>query len=110
LRILKFITNDFILFLVNITILTLIYYNYIYQSFDIIKEILLITISYYLISLVTSASITISLYIIVKPVFYGIIKYTILKKLEIISYIFSEYYDDINNLKDFELKLKEIYC
>ena len=44
------------------------------------------------------------LYLKVNYLFYG---YTIFKKLEVVSYLFDIYYEEIENADDFELKIKE---
>jgi len=71
-------------------------------------EIILLIVSYYIISSITTMSVILILYIMVKLAFKTPSTYSIFKELEFSSYIFDKYYDDINSFKDFELKLKEI--
>lgn len=103
----KLFINDFFLFALNILILMLIYTS-LSIHINISIEIILLIVSYYIISSITTMSAILTLYIMVKSAFITTSKYTIFKKLELTSYIFDKYYDDINSFKDFELKLKEI--
>lgn len=105
----KLLTNDFVLFLVNMVILTFIYFNFIYQCFDVnlLVEIFSIAISYYFISLFTTLVVLTFLYNYVRSAFNINFKYSMFKKLEIVSSVFDKYYDDINSLDDLELKLKD---
>lgn len=108
-KILKLLTNDYVLFLITLILMSFVYMNIEYQFFNMFIEILLIGILYYLISLLVSSIVMILLYLSVKSVFQNKTKYNIFKKLEIVSIIFSEYFDEINSSKDFERKLKEVY-
>lgn len=108
-KIFKLLTNDYVLFLITLILMSFVYLNIQYQFFNIFIEILFIGILYYLISLLVSSIVVVLLYLNVKSVFNNKTRYNILKKIEIVSSIFSEYFDEINSSKDFERKLKEVY-
>ena len=106
-KIFKFLFNDYILFFINLFVLIIIYLNFILnENLTILIEILIIGMSYYFISLFTSIIILFFLYICIKNVFDMKTTWSILKKLQIVSYIFYKYFNEINYIKDFELKLK----
>ena len=108
-KIFKLLTNDVVLFCINLLILASVYHHILYsQDFNIFIEISLLALFYYLISLSTSLSILLLLYLKVKSTFGRNVQWSIFKKLEIMSYIFSEYFDEINCSKDLDLKVKEI--
>jgi hypothetical protein len=49
------------------------------------------------------------LYYVSNVKFDSLVNYTIFKKLEIVSFVFDKYYDELYTLKDFNLKVKELY-
>ena len=106
-RILKIFTNDIVLFCINLVVLILIWVNFIDFDSNYFIEILAIGVLYYLISLFSSFCIVFLLYLQVKSTFKKSSGF--FYKLEMVSSIFSEYFDEICSVKDFELKLKEIY-
>lgn len=106
--IIKLLINDFIVFLLNMIILSITYTNFIYQNFatNLALEMLCIALSYYIISFLNAISIVYLLYLRVNFVFDKYQKLTIFKKLEIVSYIFDRDYEELYSTDDFELKLK----
>jgi len=109
LKIFKLFTNDFILFIINIIILASVYFNYVYKNYNVVLflEMFGVAVGYYFISLLTSLIYIVLLYLFINSVFTIHRNYTIFKKLEIISFVFNEYYDDINSLADFRLAVKK---
>ncbi len=103
-KILKIFTNDIILFCINLVMLIIIWFNFIDFDSNYFIEILAIGLLYYLISLLSSFSIVFLLYLQVKDTFKK--SSSFFYKFELISYIFGEYFDEIDTIKDFELKLK----
>jgi len=108
LKIFKFIANDYFIFLLNMSILGIIYINFFYINYitDIWTEMAIIAICYYVISVIVTVCIVFFLYTKVACLFSNT-NYTIFKKLEIISYLFDVYYEEVNNTDDFELRIKE---
>ena len=104
----KLFANDLVLFSLNMIILIIIYIHFINQYFilNLWLEILSIAICYYFISLITTSLIICLLYQKIKLVFTSLDELSILRKFEIISYVLDKYYDEINSIDDFELKLK----
>lgn len=106
-RILKILTHDIILFCLNLVVLIFIWFNFVNFDLNNFIEILVMGILYYLISLVTSFTIVFLLYLQVKNSFKKCSGF--FYKLGLVSSIFSEYFDEICSVEDFELKIKEIY-
>jgi len=109
LKILKLFTNDVFLFVLNMIILVFGYIYFVNYDFNIFIEIMLIGMAYYIVSFITTAVVIFLIYFKIKSVFKQSTKNSIAKNLVITSFIFSEYFDEINSVKDFELKLKDIY-
>jgi len=109
LKILKLFTNDVFLFVINMIVLVFGYIYFINYDFNIFIEIILIGMAYYIVSFITTVVVIFLIYFRIKSVFKQSAKNSFAKKLVITSFIFSEYFDEINSVKDFELKLKEIY-
>lgn len=107
-RILKLFTNDMVLFSLNMIVLVFIYIFFINLNFNIFIEILLIAVAYYVISLITITIVLSLIYYMIRSTFDHNDKNSILKKLTIISSIFSEHCDDIHNKKDFKQKLQKL--
>lgn len=106
-RILRIFTNDIVLFFINLVAVISIWFNFVDFDSNYFIEILAIGVLYYLISLLNSFGIVFLLYLQVKDTFKK--NSGFFYNLELVSYIFSEYFDEIYSVKDFELKLKEIY-
>lgn len=103
-KVLKFISNDYILYIINFFILYIVYSNYILSlNYNLIIEVFIICGLYYLISLLTS-------FTIVFLLFFKIRKYLekdmlFITKLRLVANVFNEFFDEIHSTKDFELKL-----
>lgn len=106
-RILKIFTNDIVLFCINLVVLILIWFSLVDFDSNYFIDILAIGALYYLISLFSSFCIVFLLYLQVKDTFKKSSGF--FYKFELTSHIFGEYFDEIDTIKDFELKLKEIY-
>lgn len=109
-KVFKFLANDIVLFLINIFIVMVFYFNYLYNSFNILSEIFFIGVFYYVTSLFTSLCVICILYIFVRKSFPNYFSHSFIKKLEIISFTFNKFYDDIDNICDFKSKLRELNC
>ncbi|MDQ1339208.1 MAG: hypothetical protein QG567_359 [Campylobacterota bacterium] len=107
LNILKIFLNDFILFSLNMIVVGIVYINFIYQNFHINSglEILSIALIYYAASIFNTMFIVFLLYLIVHCAFHKHKGISVFKKLEMVSYLFDKYYEEIDNIDDFELKL-----
>ena len=86
-----------------------VYVNYIALNFTkiLLIELLSIAISYYLISLVTSFLVVIILYSLSSSKFNKNENLTILKKLEIVAFLFDRHYDDMYKIDDFQVIVEE---
>lgn len=109
-KVFKFLANDIVLFLINILIVIVFYFNFVFNSFNILSEIFFIGVFYYIISLFTSVILIGILYIFVRKSFPNYLSHSFIKKLEIISFTFNKFYDDIDNICDFKSKLRELNC
>lgn len=106
-KIFKFFSNDYILFFINFFIVFVIYINSILsENYNLIIEVLFICITYYFTSILTSFIIVFLLFFKIRNSFKK--DMIVFSKLEIVAHIFDEYFDEINSIEDFELKLKEI--
>lgn len=107
-KILKTLTNDYVLFSISFTVVFFIWFNYLNSNFSIFIEVIIVGVLYYFISLFTSIAVVFLIYLKIKNTFDKDKYLSIFHKLEIVTYIFSKYHDDINTTKDFQLKLEEV--
>lgn len=103
-KVLKFMSNDYILYLINFFILYLIYLNYILnQNYNLFIEILIICVIYYFISLIISFTIVFLLFLKVRKKLGK--DMLLVSKLKLVANIFNEFFDEIHCIEDLELKL-----
>ena len=104
----KFFTNDIVLFLTNTAILIYIYLNYLqYYEMNLLLEIFIFGIGYYLLSVGITLIIVMLLYLTTYSLFNQIKNYSIFKKLEVLVFIFDNDYKNINSIYDFRLIVKD---
>lgn len=108
-KIFKALTSDIVLFIINFVVLVFIWFNFFNHNSNIFIEVFFIGVLYYLVSLLTSFIVVFLLYLKIKSIFEIDINKSLFYRLEIVSHIFSEYFDEIHEIKDFELKFQEIY-
>ena len=106
-KIFKFFSNDYILFFINFFIVFVIYINSILsENYNLIIEVLFICITYYFTSILTSFIIIFLIFFKIRNSFKKDV--ILISKLKTIAYVFNEYFEEINSIEEFELKLKEI--
>lgn len=106
-KILKFFSNDYLLFLINFFVVFIIYLNFILnQNYNLIIEVLFICLFYYFTSILTSFIIIFLIFFKIRNSFKKDV--ILISKLKTIAYVFNEYFEEINSIEEFELKLKEI--
>jgi hypothetical protein len=107
-NVIKFLVNDYVMFIFNILTLVLIYLVFIdSRMFSLLIEILMIGIIYYFFSLLYTFCIVILIYLKVKKSFRRNLKWNIFKKLEIVSSVFDKYFDEIDYIDDLKLKISQ---
>lgn len=76
------------------------------QNYNLIIEVLFICLFYYFTSILTSFIIIFLIFFKIRNSFKKDV--ILISKLKTIAYVFNEYFEEINSIEEFELKLKEI--